>query len=66
MEDAWIDVLKIYDFKKIQQRTIKIVEKDYYDEMSMRNKDDIVKNWKLICNIMNNKRHFESANLRRA
>ena len=64
---VWSDVLwktygsvylsyQYHDYKKILKRIIRVAEKDYYEKMFRENRDNIVKSWKLIRNIINNKK----------
>ena len=45
-----------HDYKKISQRIIRVAEKYYYATIFKENRGSIVKSWKLIQNIMNNKK----------
>ena len=44
-------------YKKYLQRICRKAEKDYYDNLFQDNKNDIVKSWKIIRSIINNKKN---------
>ena len=46
-----------HDYKNILQRIIRVAEKDDYEKMFRENRDNIVTSWKLIHNIINNKKY---------
>ena len=49
------------DYKKILQRIIRVVEKDYYAKLFRENRGNIVKSWKLIRNIINNTQYSRNS-----
>ena len=44
-------------YKQYLQRISRKAERDYYDTLFQENKNDIVKSWKIIRNIINNKKN---------
>ena len=49
--------LQYNEYKKYLQRVCRKAEKDYYDNLFNENKNDIVKSWKIIRNIINSKKN---------
>ena len=44
-------------YKQYLQRISRKAERDYYDTLFQENKNDIVKSWKIVRNIINNKKN---------